>query len=222
MVQETVLPGKIANSAGIDRKRAILEKATELFAEQGFAGASIQDIADAAHTRKATVLYHFETKDALYAAVLDEALGRIAVVMGEFLAGGFGRDQLRERVAYLLDQIHAYFAEHLAHARLLERELLEVASPTAHLTAFVEQVYLPAVTSLEQAAEHGLIRGPVDPALFIHDLHVQLIGYFCHRPLLERLKPGDPFSVDALIARRNHLVDQIFRQLQVPDDAEPT
>ena len=190
MVQETVLGGKIANSAGIDRKRTILEKATELFAERGFTGASLQDIADAADTRKANVLYHFETKEALYATVLDEALGRIAVVMGEFLAGGFESEHLRERLAYLLDQIHAYFAEHLAHARLLERELLEVASPTVYLTNFVEQVYLPAVASLEQAAKRGIIHGLVDPALFIHDLHVQLIGYFCHRPLLERLKPG--------------------------------
>ena len=71
------------------------------------------------------------------------------------------------------------------------------------------------------AAGVALVHGPVDPALFIHDLHVQLIGYFCHRPLLERLKPGDPLSIDALIARRNHLVDQIFRQLQVADDAKP-
>jgi hypothetical protein len=45
---------------------------------------------------------------------------------------------------------------------------------------------------------------------------VQLIGYFCHRPLLERLRPGDPFSVEALIERRDYLVDQIFRQL-APD-----
>ena len=62
----------------------------------------------------------------------------------------------------------------------------------------------------------------IDPALFIHDLHVQLIGYFCHRPLLERLKPGDPFSVDALIARREHLVDQIFRQLMWHADEAPS
>lgn len=221
MVQEAVLGGKIGNSAGIDRRRAILEKATELFAERGFAGASIQDIADSAQTHKTTVLYHFETKDALYAAVLAEALGRITVVMREFLAGGFGREHLRERIAYLLDQIHAYFAEHVAHARLLQRELLEVASPGSHLEVFVEQVYQPAVVGLERAAEQGLIR-PVDPALFIHDIHVQLIGYFCHRPLLESLKPGDPFSIDSLISRRNHLVDQIFRQLQIADDVDPT
>ena len=201
-----------------DRRQAVLDAATELFAERGLTGVSIQEIADRAQTHKTTVLYHFETKDSLHAAVLDEALDRIESVMREFMAGGFEGDHLRERVAYLLDQIQAYFAEHPAHARLLERELLETASPTAHLTHFVERIYLPAVATLEEGVARGVIR-PVDPALFIHDLHVQLIGYFCHRTLLERLKPGDPFSIDALIARRNHLVDQIFCQLMPADAA---
>ena len=201
-----------------DRRRAVLEAATELFAERGFAGVSIQDIADAAHTHKTTVLYHFATKEALHEAVLDEALGRIAELMHEFLAGGFEGDHLKERVAYLLDQLHAYLAGHPAHARLLQWELLEVPASPAYLSQFVERIYIPAVASLEGAVARGVIR-PVDPALFIHDLHVQLIGYFCHRTLLERLKPGDPFSIEALIARRNHLVDQIFCQLMPADAA---
>jgi TetR/AcrR family transcriptional regulator len=210
--------GEATSKPKRDRRRAILDSATQLFAERGFAGVSVQDIADEAHTHKTTVLYHFATKEALHEAVLDEALGRIAGLMHEFLAGGFEGDHLRERVAYLLDQLHAYLAEHPAHARLLEWDLLEVPAPTAYLTHFVERIYLPAVATLEEAVARGVIR-PVDPALFIHDLHVQLIGYFCHRTLLERLKPGDPFSIDALIARRNHLVDQIFCQLMPADAA---
>jgi AcrR family transcriptional regulator len=193
-------------------RAAIVRAATALFADRGFAGVSVQDVADAAGTHKRTVLYHFDTKEALYEHVLDVALGRIAAVMREFLSGEFRRD----RVAYLLDQIHAFFADNLALARLLERELLESSEPEAYLQRFVEPIYLPAVASIERAVAAGVVR-PVDPALFIHDMHVQLIGYFCHRPLLERLKPQDPFSVEALIARREHLVDQVFRQL-TPDE----
>jgi len=191
-----------------DRRRAILDAATELFAERGFGAVSVQEIADAAETHKTTVLYHFATKDALHEAVLDEALGRLASVMREFLSGEFRRD----RLAYLLDQNQSFFAAHVPLARLLERELLESADVEAYLQRFVEPIYLPAVASLERGMKAGIIRR-VDPAFFIHDLHVQLIGYFCHRPLLERLRPGDPFSVEALIERRDYLVDQIFRQL---------
>lgn len=213
MVVKTRPDGEEAPSRRPARREAILDAATALFAERGFGSVSVQEIADAAGTHKTTVLYHFETKEALHEAVLDEALGRIAGAMREFLAGEFRRDRLE----YLLDQNLSFFAAHPQLARLLERELLESSDADAYLRRFVEPIYLPAVASLERAMAAGVIRR-VDTALFIHDLHVQLIGYFCHRPLLERLKPGDPFSVEALIARRDHLADQIFRQL-APDAA---
>lgn len=198
-----------------DRRRAILDAATELFAERGFAGVSVQEIADAAGTHKTTVLYHFDTKEALHEAVLDEALGRIAEVMREFLAGEYRR----ERIAYLLDQIHAFFAEHLALARLLMRELLDPTGSDAYLKRFIEPIYLPAVASFQKGIDAGLIP-PIDAALFVHDAHVQLIGYFCHRELLEQLKPGvDPYSVEALIARRDYLVEQTIRQLAASSSA---
>jgi AcrR family transcriptional regulator len=197
------------------RRERILEAATALFAERGFGAVSVQEIALAAGTHKTTVLYHFDTKEALYDAVLDAALGRIAEAMREFMAGEFRR----ERVAYLLDQMQAFFADNLPLARLLERELLDSADPEGYIRRFVEPIYLPALASIRAAMDAGRIRR-IDPALFVHDLHVQLIGYFCHRPLLERLKPVDPFSIEALIDRRNHLLDQIFRQL-MPDRSEP-
>ncbi|MHB8685487.1 MAG: TetR/AcrR family transcriptional regulator [Dehalococcoidia bacterium] len=217
MVVRTLTPGEDTATARPGRRRAILDAATALFAERGFGAVSVQEIADAAHTHKTTVLYHFNTKEALHEVVLDEALGRIAAVMREFLAG----ELRRARVAYLLDQMHAFFAGHVALARILERELLESSDPEAYLRRFVEPIYVPAVEALERAMAAGAIRR-IDPALFVHDLHVQLISYFCHLPLLARLKPGDPLSVDALIARREYLVDQIFRQLMPPDDAQPS
>jgi AcrR family transcriptional regulator len=213
VAQERLLRGESTGSAKTDRREAILDAATVFFAERGLAGVSIQEIADTAGSHKTTVLYHFATKNALYDTVLDQAIGDIAGVMQDFLAGGFDSTHLRERVAYMLDQIQAHFAEHPAHARLLARELLEQAPTSAYISQFVERIYLPAVASIEQAVSKGLIR-PIDPALFIHDLHVELIGYFCHGSLLERLMPGEPFSIEALIDRRNHLVDQIFLQLR--------
>lgn len=197
-----------------DRREAILQAATELFAERGYAGVTVQEIADVAGTHKTTVLYHFATKEALHEAVLDRALGRMTEVMREFLAGPL----LRERVAYLLDQILAFYAANPALARLLQRELLETDGSEAYLRRFVDPIYLPAVASMERAMRDGLIRR-VDLVHFIHDTHVALIGYFCHRPLLERLQPGvDPYSVESLIARREYLVDLIFRHI-APDEA---
>jgi AcrR family transcriptional regulator len=199
-----------------DRRQAIIEAATDLFADRGFAGVSVQEIADAAGTHKTTVLYHFETKEALHEAVLAQALGRVAEIQQDFLSGPFTRD----RVAYLIDQIHAFYAEHPSLARLLQRELLDRNGSEAYFKLFVDPIYVPAMKSIQAAIDAGAIR-PIDPALFIHDSHVMQIGYFCHGALLERLHPGlDPYSVEALIARREYLVDWVFRELAVDGGSE--
>ena len=54
-----------------DTRTQILAKAYGLFYREGFARVSVDAIADAADITKRTLYYHFESKDALTAAVLD-------------------------------------------------------------------------------------------------------------------------------------------------------
>jgi len=53
-------------------RQAVLDTARRLFAERGYAAASLQDIADAMGVRKANVYYYFRTKAAILDALLDE------------------------------------------------------------------------------------------------------------------------------------------------------
>jgi len=72
----------------------ILDRAAALFAQHGFAHTSVQAVADAVGLSKAGLLHHFPTKDALRAAVLDQAgtLGRRAVDQVRSLPPGAARD----------------------------------------------------------------------------------------------------------------------------------
>ena len=54
----------------------ILEVATAEFADKGLAGARIDEIAAATRTSKRMIYYHFESKEALYIAVLEEMYRR--------------------------------------------------------------------------------------------------------------------------------------------------
>ena len=60
-------------------RRAILEAAENLFADQGFAETRLEDVAKAVGIRRSSLIYYFPTKPDLYDALL-------ATVLGELLA----------------------------------------------------------------------------------------------------------------------------------------
>ena len=57
-----------------ENERTLLEAAEEIFAEQGFAGATTAAIARRAGVPKANLHYYFATKEALYRAVVERVL----------------------------------------------------------------------------------------------------------------------------------------------------
>lgn len=52
-------------------KEAILESAISLFAQKGYAGTSMADLADQLELSKAAIYHHFENKEALFHALVD-------------------------------------------------------------------------------------------------------------------------------------------------------
>ncbi|MCI2959102.1 TetR/AcrR family transcriptional regulator [Agromyces atrinae] len=62
--------------------------AIEQFATVGFAGASLQQIADIAGYSKSSVLYHFASKEALLEAAIAPAVDALEVLFSEYIAAG--------------------------------------------------------------------------------------------------------------------------------------
>ena len=52
-------------------REALLEEATRLFTERGYAGTSLEDVATASQVTRGAVYHHFAGKQALFEAVLD-------------------------------------------------------------------------------------------------------------------------------------------------------
>jgi len=62
--------------------------ALEQFATEGFAGTSLQQIADHAGYSKSSVLYHFSSKEALFEAAIGPAIDAMEELLGDFVASG--------------------------------------------------------------------------------------------------------------------------------------
>jgi TetR/AcrR family transcriptional regulator len=73
-------------AAAISTKDAVFESAAALFANGGFDGVSVDDIARDAGVNKAMIYYHFADKLALYRAVLADGLSRMGTTAGAIAA----------------------------------------------------------------------------------------------------------------------------------------
>lgn len=63
--------------SAVDRKCQLERAALRVFSEKGFCGSTTKEIAEAAGVSEAVIYQHFETKEELYASVLDENTSRI-------------------------------------------------------------------------------------------------------------------------------------------------
>ena len=83
----------------------ILDAAEALFAEHGYAGTTLRDVATRVELRIPSLYNHFPSKNALYAAVLERGIGPVLAILGEFGAQAAARPDpgaVIERVMALL------------------------------------------------------------------------------------------------------------------------
>jgi AcrR family transcriptional regulator len=158
-----------------DRTRAeILDVATAVFADQGFSGARVDEIAARTRTTKRMLYYYFGSKEGLYLAVLERAYAGIRAleqqVDVEHLAPAEAMRQLAE-ITFDHHEAHPDFirlvgienihrAEHLARSTALDR----LASPALDVLTGI----------LERGRADGVFRADVD-ALDVH----MVISAFC-------------------------------------------
>jgi AcrR family transcriptional regulator len=74
-----------------ERRASILKGAAEAFARSGFAQTSMDDVAAACGVTKLIVYRHFETKEELYRAILQQTFDRLGEELGAGLSAGTTR-----------------------------------------------------------------------------------------------------------------------------------
>ena len=144
----------------MDIRAQILNHATRLFAEQGYDGTSVQQIADAVGIRKPSLLYHFKSKDELRENVIAEMLAHWNAVLPGLLL----KASTEERFDATMEALTEFFIEDPDRARLFLRETLDrPESMQAMLREFVKPWLELLGSQLERAKEQGLVQPDVDP-----------------------------------------------------------
>jgi len=100
------------------RREQLIDVARSLFAERGFEGTSVEEIAAKAQVSKPVVYEHFGGKEGLYAVVVDrEVLNLLDGIRGS-LTSGRQRELIEQAALALLD----YIEDHTDGFRILARD----------------------------------------------------------------------------------------------------
>ncbi|MCC9146394.1 MULTISPECIES: TetR/AcrR family transcriptional regulator [unclassified Arthrobacter] len=117
-----------------ERRRQLLSAAQEVFVSNGFHGAAMDEIAEAAHVSKPVLYQHFPGKRELYMALLDNHLNTLTEFLGTALKSTTD-NKLRVR-----ETMRAYFRfvaqDSQGHRMVFESDLTSDAEVSARIEEF--------------------------------------------------------------------------------------
>lgn len=145
------------------RRDEILAAARAVFAERGFRGTTIADIAERAGVALGTVYLYFDSKEEVFAALNDQLMALIS----EALAEAPEQRSLEEAVQLRVANVFRACDENRDLVRLAVLNI-DPESPTrGKLRAADAERERPMVAGLRRLMDAGLVRA-ADPAVMIH------------------------------------------------------
>jgi AcrR family transcriptional regulator len=217
----------------------LLKAAIRIFAEKGFEGASIREIADAAGVNSSLISFHFGGKAGLHAAALHLA-ARMAKHTAKTLpmppvpAGPFaGKSMvLRQAVTALRAYIHEFIrmSLHLGsnvpaeQDAELERSVLVLIAktmiyPPAESMGSLLEAVQPHIDYLHRCLR--VLRSDLDHDGMVRmgmSIHAQLLFFLCHQDILARLLNEPPSHEEDLPRIVTHFLRFNLNGLGIPEE----
>jgi len=158
---------------GDSTRDALLDAATQVFAQKGFGSANLREISELAEVNSALIGYHFHGKEGLYLAVFTRMIGEIQGLMGpararidEVLGDPVGacpperrQERYLEPLLQLLEAMLTYMVHEHPHCG--ELFMREQHSPTAAFNLLFENIIKPQHSCLTALVQR--LRPQEDP-----------------------------------------------------------
>jgi AcrR family transcriptional regulator len=187
----------------------LLVAARKLFGRNGFRAASVREITAQARANLGAVTYHFGTKAALYAAVLDQSFDELAIRI-EAVAGADHSPP--EGARLLVSTVFGFFRESPDMPRLMLHQLSGRTRPPDTILRHLHRIRAGVGRLVSAGRERGDFRD-VEPVLVTFSLISQSVWFaLAGTQVGPLLFPGlSPAALSQKI--EHHVADVILRTL---------
>lgn len=192
----------------VKKKEAILKVATVLFANHGFKGTSMQELARLTGAAEGTIFYHYKSKEKLLLVILEKTRTEIVDQFGHFFENrpfASGLEMAEEVISFYL-----YLAGLMEDQFLLLHQhfLYKFSESNPEFREHLEAIYNCLVDFFEKAIQTGLKDGSI--ASDVHPRKSALI-LFTMVDGMVRFKNDNLYDAGALF---NELLKSSRRMLQ--------
>ncbi|MEW5734706.1 MAG: helix-turn-helix domain-containing protein [Thermodesulfobacteriota bacterium] len=156
-----------------DRRAAIIQGARGVFARKGYRGATVEDIRHACGIAQGTLYVHFPNKEAVFKAVIFDAVDRIVLMMAPPDPEGLARRMAEggDLAAFVAERLSTIFSEVEKDQdifRLVFREALGIDDEMDEFLSRVNGAMLGQLSQeLSLGMELGVLR-KMDPRMAAH------------------------------------------------------
>jgi TetR/AcrR family transcriptional regulator len=165
-------------------RQALLDAEATLFAERGYDGARVDEIARRARVNKAMISYHFAGKRGLYNTILAEDFAWVLERLAELDREPLPADVKLSRFISIFGSLHT------RRPGLSAMMLREAMSAGRHLDAALLPTLSRIFASVQSIVAQGVAEGvfrDADPLFTHHTVIGAIAFFFAARPLRDRL-----------------------------------
>jgi TetR/AcrR family transcriptional regulator len=198
------VPRSLRQARDLSTARRIVATAEDIFAEQGLAGARMDEIARVAKVNKALLYYYFRSKEELHRFVLETLLSQLSTKVGD---AGADAPSPRKRLSAVVDSFFDFVVAHPNYPRLIQREIM---SRGPNMGWIVAEYYRPLHGRLVRLIEEGIAAGEfrrVDARNAAVTVTSIMVHYFAAAPVLQSVLGHDPLRPREVAKRRAAVQD---------------
>jgi len=198
-------------------KQRILAASESLFAERGFAGTAVRDIAARSGLNGASLYNHFPSKQALYEAVLERG---IRPLLQELIQAAATPDQSPAAGDRIIGALMAHLERTPHLPRLVQHEAVRGGQHLQRLARrWIRPLFEQGLAALKASPDARRWSDDELPLLIAAYLHV-VFGHFAMAPLLAEVLDEDPLA-PASLARQTRFLRKLSQLLVGPSAPHP-